>query len=135
MQLHDDENFKSKVNPPPMSKQKKILTNKLHNELSVTNPPEERLNEAYDFLRLRCVEELGELIQAVSKQRRKDNSETRAHLLEELADTSIIMGWLMAISGISKKDLDGEIAAKINKIQNKIASVKIENEAEYWFDL
>lgn len=112
----------------------KVMRNVKYPEIEVKELPPKQQVGASDFLRLRCLEELGELIQAVSKQRRNSNHTTRAHLLEELADAHIVMGWLMTLGEISEGELDKEIKKKISIIHHKVKAAEKEG-GNWWFGL
>ena len=68
-----------------------------------------------------AMEECAELIQAISKVKRygfvgkyKDN------LLEEIADVAIMMGQIIYLAGIDRKDIDEVIDYKLNRQLERI---------------
>lgn len=65
-----------------------------------------------------ATEELGELIQAISKARRgkldKDN------MAEEIADVLIIMDWIKCIYGIDKNEIESWLNYKATRVKKRV---------------
>lgn len=68
-----------------------------------------------------CMEEPAELIQAVSKVERYPEDSTRMQdLIEEMADVTICLEYLMLIYNIRQEELDEWINRKVKRISKKI---------------
>ncbi len=69
-----------------------------------------------------CMEECAELIQAISKCRRYGCEEkNREHLIEEIADTSIIIETLKTIYNIESEEIEETINRKLNRLIDRLA--------------
>lgn len=69
-----------------------------------------------------CMEECAELIQAISKCHRYGcKRENREHLIEEIADVTIIIKMLQVIYGISSEEIEEMIDSKHNREINRMA--------------
>lgn len=65
-------------------------------------------------------EECAELIQAVSKYRRKKTIESRAHLVDEIADVSIMVMQLYEIFG--KEEIERKVGEKLARSKGRLES-------------
>lgn len=65
------------------------------------------------------VEELSELIKAVSKINRCHNNEHLKSLMEEIADVRIVIERIMRKYGIKEDDIDKLVVFKINRFINR----------------
>ena len=65
-------------------------------------------------------EELAELIQAISKYRRKLTSESRQNLIEELADVEIMTDQLMIIAGIDYTEVVDRVYDKLLRTESRL---------------
>ena len=74
-----------------------------------------------DKIVLICMEELSELVQAISKIERYPDEEIRKYnLVEEIADVNIIIEYLKIIYDIDVADVNGWIDKKINRLYKKL---------------
>ena len=72
-----------------------------------------------------AMEECAELIQAVSKIRRCNDSSTLVHLIEEMADVSIVIDQLMIMYGVTEEVLNLMIQYKQARNALRMEGVKI----------
>ena len=72
--------------------------------------------------KMMAIEEMSELMQAISKHNRNPSEKTRMNLLEEIADVSIMCAQLMCIYGITDKDLDKMLDIKLEKLEKLLKS-------------
>ena len=75
----------------------------------------EKLTNSFDDSDIVCIEESSELIKAITKNKRKPSDETRANLLEEMADVLICMELLKLKHNISDEELNTEIKRKMQR--------------------
>lgn len=80
-------------------------------------------------------EECAELVQAVSKYKRKNGDNTISHLLEEMADVSIMIEQVLYLLDIKLKDYglsayDGYFEFFDKKLDRQIQRIIIQKEAE-----
>lgn len=74
-----------------------------------------------------CQEELAELIQAISKYKRGDDS----YILEEIADVEIMLTQIKYLIGLNNRDpeiLDKIHSLKERKLRRQLARMEIEEE-------
>lgn len=67
-----------------------------------------------------CIEEMGELIQAIVKYRRHQNSKRKNNIIEEMADVTICLEYLKLIHNISDEDINKMIEYKIMRTDRRI---------------
>lgn len=67
-----------------------------------------------------AMEELGELIQAISHYHRKDNLGNRDKLIEEITDTEIMLSQVKLIANIKPEDLERMKKIKLCKLGNML---------------
>lgn len=65
-----------------------------------------------------AIEELAELQQAIIKHRRYGTPETRQHIIEEIADASIMLYQLLLIHGFT--GLDAITDAKLQRLKKRL---------------
>lgn len=69
-----------------------------------------------------CMEECGELIQAISKMKRGKNNYT--NLVEEMADVLISIEMLKEIYHVDESDLEGWVNFKVNRNYEKVLAAR-----------
>ena len=91
-------------------------------EIDKTETLEKSLKKyGVDKIVLICMEELSELVQAISKIERYPDEEIRKYnLVEEIADVNIIIEYLKIIYDIDVADVNGWIDKKINRLYKKL---------------
>lgn len=71
-----------------------------------------------------AMEELAELIQAISKFQRNGNPDTKDDIyytvLEEYADVSFVMHYVKEIIGLDQSDINKAIRVKLDRLDNKL---------------
>lgn len=67
-----------------------------------------------------AAEELAELTQAVSKYNRNPGPETRANLIEEMADVSIMLRQIRIIADISPVELAEVMDQKLKRLEERL---------------
>lgn len=77
-------------------------------------------------------EELGELIQAISKYNRSldnqfDKEKAKQMIIEEMADVSIMMAQLIDIAGIKQSQIDEVIKLKILRMEERLNKLQEED--------
>jgi len=75
-----------------------------------------------------CIEELGELIQALAKKARFPES-SNENLVEEIADAMITISYLPVIFGISEKEILDAQNAKLIRLQEMIVKNSLNEES------
>lgn len=81
---------------------------------------ETELSCGKNYQHLLWCEELGELIQAISKYYRNTTLSSYNHLVEELADVSIILEEIKASVGISDINVNNIVAEKIERTKDRL---------------
>lgn len=80
------------------------------------------IGESYNLMI--AMEELSELIQAISKFQRNGKPNTKDDLyytvLEEYADVSVVMHYIEQIVGLDQSDIDKAIHVKLDRLDNKL---------------
>lgn len=69
-----------------------------------------------DHQKMMAIEEMAELMQAISKHNRNPNEKTLLNVLEEIADVSIMCGQLMYVYKIDEAELDKMLDIKLEKL-------------------
>lgn len=83
-----------------------------------------KLNEHYgaDMSVVMCIEELSELIKALTKcLRYGETASTFEHLVEELADATICLALLQDVFAVKDEILDNEITLKMDRNMRRIS--------------
>ncbi len=65
-------------------------------------------------------EECTELIQAISKWKRYNNTKAKLNVIEEIADVAIMLEQLKIMFGITDEILEDEIDCKIDRLDKKM---------------
>lgn len=66
----------------------------------------------WDVAHMICTEEMGELLQAMSKERRDPCKKTRDNLKKEIGDVFICLTTLMVAHGFTSKDIQAVVEYK-----------------------
>lgn len=67
-------------------------------------------------MKILCIEELGELIQAITKNLRGKNN--TANVLEEMADVTIMLRYLKKMYGFTDEQLGKAVNVKLDRAEN-----------------
>lgn len=62
------------------------------------------------------MEEIGELMQAVSKYYRKPSAENKEHLAEEIADVEIMLEQMRVVLDVKEKDIQKQKKHKLDRL-------------------
>lgn len=65
-------------------------------------------------------EECAELIQAISKWKRYNNTKAKLNIIEEVADVTIMLEQLKIMFGITEEILQDEIDCKIDRLEKRM---------------
>ena len=78
-------------------------------------------DDNFTKLHILCIEELSELIHAITKHMRAiDDIDTFMNLIEEAADVFIVMQYLAEINGITEEQLNKAINVKLDRLERKL---------------
>lgn len=77
-----------------------------------------------------ATEEMAELIQALNKYRRKPGDETRAHVIEEVADVEIMLEQMKELFSIDSVDITDVKVQKIRRTRERIKADMLRQEQE-----
>lgn len=95
------------------------MTEKLNGEIAEIQKQTE-LYCGKNYQRLLWCEELGELVQAISKYYRNISLSTYNNLIEEMADVTIILEEIKASVGISDIKIEEVISEKIKRTKERL---------------
>jgi NTP pyrophosphatase (non-canonical NTP hydrolase) len=65
----------------------------------------------------KAVEELAELIQAITRYETEQSDQRRLNLIEELADVKIMIEQVIMINRISQREIENDIKVKLNRLE------------------
>jgi len=81
-----------------------------------------------DYQILMLIEEMGELLSAISKYKRKRID--KSHIIEEIVDVMLMLKQLRYIYGISDLELSGIYLEKVMRLKEKLNGKEIKTNAE-----
>ena len=74
----------------------------------------------YENQSMQLIEEMAELTQAINKYRRYGTYETKCHIIEEIADTSIMLEQMIHLLQVDKLVFDIYVEDKIDRTMKRL---------------